>query len=378
MQDLLRKYSELIGSIYDCVLDPSRWPATIGAIAGELSFANAMLTVHALPSGSARLVATSGTPDEWIARIPDYSADAVQLWGGAEHMARFPLDEPLVQSHQTPRSSWGRFRWYREFGVPQGIFDVVAIAVAREPTMIAGLGFGRAESAGEVSETELAPLRLMGPHLRRAITISKMLDLKSVAADTFASTIDALSVGVVLVDANMRVVHINPAALEHARPGGPLDARGDKVAVPGAAANAALEAAVRLAAAEESALAHKGLGIPIRDAADTAFVVHVLPLGRREVRPRLTAAAVAALFVTPAAAPSQFPADALALLYDLTPAETRVLISIADGMSQTDIAKGLGVRPSTVKTHLLHVLDKTGCHRQADLVRLVNSLSAPV
>ncbi len=58
-----------------------------------------------------------------------------------------------------------------------------------------------------------------------------------------------------------------------------------------------------------------------------------------------------------------------ALLYDLTPAETRVFELLADGMTQAAIAAQLGIAPSTVKTHLLKVFEKTGINRQAELVR---------
>jgi DNA-binding CsgD family transcriptional regulator len=38
------------------------------------------------------------------------------------------------------------------------------------------------------------------------------------------------------------------------------------------------------------------------------------------------------------------------------------------------IAEELSVSVTTVKTHLRHVFEKTGTHRQAELVRLVLSL----
>jgi DNA-binding CsgD family transcriptional regulator len=38
----------------------------------------------------------------------------------------------------------------------------------------------------------------------------------------------------------------------------------------------------------------------------------------------------------------------------------------------------LGITPATVKTHLQHIFDKTGCRRQADLVKLAASMSPPV
>jgi DNA-binding CsgD family transcriptional regulator len=61
----------------------------------------------------------------------------------------------------------------------------------------------------------------------------------------------------------------------------------------------------------------------------------------------------------------------------LTPAETRVFELICAGRKQADVAGELGIAASTVKTHLLQVFAKTGCKRQADLVKLAASLSSP-
>ena len=46
--------------------------------------------------------------------------------------------------------------------------------------------------------------------------------------------------------------------------------------------------------------------------------------------------------------------------YDLTPAEMRVLRLLARGLSYSGIAKALCVEPSTVKYHVINMLQKTG------------------
>jgi DNA-binding CsgD family transcriptional regulator len=87
--------------------------------------------------------------------------------------------------------------------------------------------------------------------------------------------------------------------------------------------------------------------------------------------------ASAVLFIAPAASPPQLPIDALAMIYDLTPAEARIFEMISAGSTQTTIARTLGIAPSTVKTHVLHLFEKTGCTRQADLLKLAASVTAP-
>lgn len=57
--------------------------------------------------------------------------------------------------------------------------------------------------------------------------------------------------------------------------------------------------------------------------------------------------------------------------YRLTPCEARMLDMLFDGCSVPQAAGRLGVAPSTARTHLQRLFDKTGARRQGDLLRLI-------
>ena len=103
-----------------------------------------------------------------------------------------------------------------------------------------------------------------------------------------------------------------------------------------------------------------------------------LPLRQRPLRNGLGQRTAAAVFVSNAADPPRLPADALALLYDLTPAETRVFELVVEGKPPAEIARQFGVTLSTVRTHLGRVFEKTGCARQADLVAMAARVTLTV
>src|SRR5690349_12024246 len=109
------------------------------------------------------------------------------------------------------------------------------------------------------------------------------------------------------------------------------------------------------------AMGARGIVIPARRAQGEPCVIHVLPLQRGEMLRGLSQRATAALFITPATESARMPTDALALLYDLTPAEKRICELIAEGHPQSEIATMLGIARGTVKTHVLRIFDKTGC-----------------
>jgi len=63
--------------------------------------------------------------------------------------------------------------------------------------------------------------------------------------------------------------------------------------------------------------------------------------------------------------------EAIAMQYKLTPSELRVLRAVIEIGGVSAIADALGIKPATVRSHLHHVLQKTGAKRQIDLVKLV-------
>jgi DNA-binding CsgD family transcriptional regulator len=67
------------------------------------------------------------------------------------------------------------------------------------------------------------------------------------------------------------------------------------------------------------------------------------------------------------------PVDLLRRVYGLTAAEARVAQRLAQGRSIESIAADLGVCVHTARNHLKQIFDKTGTHRQAELVALLHA-----
>jgi len=78
--------------------------------------------------------------------------------------------------------------------------------------------------------------------------------------------------------------------------------------------------------------------------------------GRSAISPEMTGKLVNA-FQSGAAAPAPTPADALA---SLSPREREILVHIARGASNKEIARTLAIAETTVKIHVQHLLRKLG------------------
>jgi DNA-binding NarL/FixJ family response regulator len=60
---------------------------------------------------------------------------------------------------------------------------------------------------------------------------------------------------------------------------------------------------------------------------------------------------------------------------ELTRREQQVATLIADGASNKEAGRQLGISPRTVELHRAHIMEKLGARNAADLVRIVLSRS---
>jgi DNA-binding CsgD family transcriptional regulator len=268
--------------------------------------------------------------------------------------------------------------FYTEWARPAGLGDTAGGIILRTDRLIGLFSMMTPTTGDLVGPRELAVAELLLPHVRRAVTISDLLDMRSMAAAAFETTLDTFAAAVVLVDANARILHANAAAQSMFSAGGPVLAANNELRTSSAAANNALRSAIARAASNESALGYGGIAVPIQAGNGTSAIAHVLPLKYGKLRPDMAHGAVAAVFLTPAQKSALPPVEALAGLFDLTPTEARVMIEIASGKNRAATAIALGIADSTVKTHLARVFEKTGTSEQLELARLVASLTPPV
>jgi DNA-binding CsgD family transcriptional regulator len=139
----------------------------------------------------------------------------------------------------------------------------------------------------------------------------------------------------------------------------------------------ALLTAIAAASKADVTLGARGIGLPISTPGETPAVAYVLPLtagtARAAFRPARTA-----VFVSTTISTTPIPVTVLMTLFDLTPAEARVLLTIGRGAGATATLQALGIGENTLKTHLNRIYAKTGASRQSDLVKLVADIGAPL
>jgi DNA-binding CsgD family transcriptional regulator len=371
-----RQLSELIGMIYDCAIDPDRWPPTLAAICQSIGCASGFILLVDLEQSHHKFAYSWGLGPDWEQRYFAYSDQLTGFYSLAFSRQYGPDGEPLIMSRFIDLTGLNGKRIYEDLRRTLSITDVMQTVVLREARRIAILTASRHQNDGTLMDQDAATMRLLAPHVRRAVKIIDILDANKIEADSLAATLDTFIAGVLIVGEKGRILHANDAARRMLSAREPIAAIDGILSARNAAANEELSAAIRLARDNEAQIGSCGLGVPLR--CDEPSVAHILPLARGNVRTRLMPQATAAVFITRAERESSVDIRALVRIFDLTAAEIRLLEQLTRNATLADAAKTLRISQETARTHLAHIFSKTGVSRQADLLTLVDRLAPPI
>lgn len=363
-----RQLSELIGLIYDCALDPSKWVETMEVIGHAFHSDALILTLSDLKEGRALIDHSMGWTPEWRLRrdqhLPEVNA-CLTDWFSSDPS----LDEPFVASRHLSRDYIARSPYVQEVLSPLGFTDVMHLFLMRTPERISELVVMHHERFGIATEHEIRLSGLLLPHLRRAVIISGLLETRGIEKDRLVDTLDLVDVGVILAAEDGSIVHANRMAAKTMKQGATLvDDRGT-VAATNPSATRELRKAIQAAGRDRTSLGDAGVAVRVGRDGLSSVSAHVLPLKPCDTQNGRVSRAVAAVFI---GKPPRWhaAADAVSSEFSLTEAEKRLLVSLLSGSPLAEAARALGVSVNTAKSHLSNIFSKTGVHRQSELPRL--------
>jgi DNA-binding CsgD family transcriptional regulator len=260
---------------------------------------------------------------------------------------------------------------------PQGLVDAANSVLEKSASNCSFLAILRNEMQGAVDDDMRRRMALVVPHVRRALMIGKVVSLETIKAAALSDVFDGLSAGLFLIAADGRLVHANLAGHSMLAAGDFLSSvRGRLVICNNKNADATLQESLAASSDGDAEIGVKSTALPLIARDGDHYVAHLLPLtaGARR-RAGIAYDATAAVFVRKAALECLSSPDVIANVFNLTPAELRVLLAVVEVGGIPQIATVLGVADSTVKTHVGRLFEKTGTSRQADLVKLVAGYS---
>lgn len=348
---------DLIDRIYEAGMSFERWPDALTRMADLLGARDASLGAMA-PGALPWIFAPRTDPD--FMRIYAEAYHPLDLvW---HEVARRGIGEATSDAMATPREALERSAFHNEWSRPQGYSTIMGSLVLAEDGWRTVLMMpGRETFQAE----QLRMLRLLTPHLRRAVQMNIRLAQGDLQTEATVRLLREMGSAAFVLDAAGRVLFGNGPADELFRSGEVRVVQGVLSADHGAAGAELAALAARCAQGGPDA---RGGTIELPRPRLPPLRLQVTPI-RRET-PLLGPGLPVAMVFDVTGAPA---ADAARLRqrYGLTAAEAAFALEIAKGDGKPAAAERLGVSFATARTHLSRIFEKTGVHRQAELVRLV-------
>jgi DNA-binding CsgD family transcriptional regulator len=371
--------SSLIDLIYEAVLDNDLWPSVLIKLADAVGAAHVVM-----PSVDwrAKIFATIAPRDdpELIASYKEYWAFRDPLFRRAtfrpvgERRATFrPVGEIHTLDSLMPREEFAATPVFNEWWRPaEYSLATAGTNLVAEDQFSALICISNAPGKDSLTGEQLRLFEAVGRHIGRAVRINRQLwklDLANLAA---TERIEMLPEGAMLADASGRVVLANAAAkaMLDARDGIFLCDR--RLAVAGSPD--ALQKLVASCAGRSVGIGGPGgeLNVP-RDLPQSPLHVTVAPLRSDTRLPDVPwigfGCPVALVTVTDPDRDRRRRQMNLRRRFDLTSTEAALATEILRGDGRKAAARRCGISDATAKTHLKNIFEKTGTHRQAELVR---------
>lgn len=245
-------------------------------------------------------------------------------------------------------------------------FPPVLIAVFRGPR---GTPFGTGDCR---------VLELLSPHLEQALRLSRRLVQANTIASTTADIFDRLGCGIVLLDVNRKIRYMNRLAeCLCVRERGLLVCRGKTLGQTWLSAlgrrhdtelqKVITQSLLAMDRSRDQNLADCPRPFAIYSPSGGTLVVRAMPIAMQGLTTGANDARVIILIESPDEQ-ARVDGAAVAELFGLTPAESRIATALLRGEKPKTMAVRLGVSENTVRTHVKALHAKTGARGQAALI----------
>lgn len=211
------------------------------------------------------------------------------------------------------------------------------------------------------------------PHIRQFVRMRHVLVESGALKTTLGQLLDNTRAGVIQLDRHGRIVAANDRASELLREAEVLSDQDHELRASSPEDNAELQRLLGRALSPFGAQGESGSMVMKRTAGSASVVLHVTPVEDRQLDFRTWRAAALVLVVDPK---KRVRIDRRMVLtaLGLSPPESEVAASLAEGHSVPDIARAIGRGESTVRWHIKQSFSKLGINRQAQLVQLVTAV----
>ncbi|QIL69048.1 LuxR family transcriptional regulator [Diaphorobacter sp. HDW4B] len=261
---------------------------------------------------------------------------------------------------------------YADWLIPLGVKHTAATRVRHAGSVSEFVSFMRFADAKPFGTYDRLFIERLMPHLSRAAALRARMGELSRQASLGIAALQTLPQGLVVVDAQCRIHFANPAAERLMTPPSAMNASHQRLKCASEALQTRLQHLVAQACGNPG---KAGAFDSLVSASQTArLVVTVLPLKSSHVLAMSWQKPLALVILTVPGAIGALDHRLVSDMLGLSPTEARLLLLLAAGKSVKDFALVEGCSWHTARAHMKNLMRKTGCHKQVELVQLLQAL----
>jgi len=376
----IEDYDTLIGAVYEGTLEETPWRLFLASLLDATDAMVVSLTLRPPREGDTGLILNHLRPYTTRSGQTFSKADP-RDWPSTAYREQFFALDPFVDlrpgeivSLQDLMSlkDLQKSEYYRQFLEPAGILYIIGADVREPGGMEARLRISRGPDERAFSADDKTLLSRVMPHLARALEIHARLRRIASERALYAGAVDQLAVGTIILDGHGAVLDTNRVAQDLLRLSDGMRVVNNQLRFSDAEIGQqlqrvvakVLEAHIRGEPAMVEALRLR------RPSGKGDFGLVIRPVPRSAWSEGQSSPAVA-IFISAPEVQSHTSEQVVKQLFAFTPAETRLALRLASGLSLAEACDELGISQHTARAQLKAIFAKCGVTRQAELVRLI-------
>jgi DNA-binding CsgD family transcriptional regulator len=370
----MRLTDSLIEIAYSAVEDPARWTAFLEAFCHATNADMATFVIlypHRKEYGISCHFGISDSDvkeheETWGTHNPWVQGEVNQGIALNAHVG-----EVISSQHLCPDAILEGLDLYREFYSKHDLHYGAGMVITSNHVQRSVLSSLRSKSKGPLVDAELCIWRQVSPHLQRSVSLSGELAALRSERGALIDYINDLSKPLFLVNRVGSILQANEAGNRLLKAATVVERKDGQLCLPTGTAQGQLLKALKVVGSVDGSGHSRSISFPFRNPQNGgALMVLVKSTGQH--KPRLgDREPAAAVYLIDPYSPHQIDRSDLEILFGLTRAEASLAVLLADRKTLQEAAAETGVSMNTIRTHLKHILEKTRCNRQAEVVALI-------
>lgn len=363
----LDELSRLIEQLYEGASEELPWQSSLEQLRTALRANYVTLILRPSLPGDPGFMVNAGPAQSWAVSAYNNTYYALDPFVG------LPPGEVHTVAELLGEERWLQSDYYLQFNAPLDVFHIMGADLRTENGTECRLRVCRPQQATGFDTNDKAFCARLLPHLRRAVDLHGRLKRSEVERQLYASAVDRMQIGTLILDDDLKVLETNQAARDLLSENDGLGLPGGNLSATFRLDNQALQRLIRQARDErlkpgpqiaeaitlQRPSGRGGLGV----------VIQSLP---RQESLEGKQPAVAVFLRDPERRVSVEP-QSLRQLFGFTPAEATLAIELAQGQTLDEAAANLNIRRNTVKAHLRSIFSKAGVNRQSELAYVLHN-----